>query len=85
MNVLNLEHISKIYGEKKVLMMFPLVVHEATIGVIGINGTGKTTLLKMIAGLEIPDEGKVIRRRGFGLLIFLRIRNFRRGRMSFPM
>ena len=29
---------------------------------IGINGTGKTTLLKIIAGLEEPDEGQVIRR-----------------------
>ena len=29
-------------------------------GIIGINGTGKSTLLKMIAGLEEPDEGKII-------------------------
>lgn len=65
MNVLNLEHISKIYGEKKVFDDVSFGIHEADkIGVIGINGTGKTTLLKMIAGLEIPDEGEVIRQKG---------------------
>lgn len=65
MNVLNLEHISKIYGEKNIFEDVSFGIHEGDkIGVIGINGTGKTTLLKMIAGLETPDEGRVITQNG---------------------
>ena len=65
MNVLNLEHISKIYGEKTVFDDVSFGIHEGDkIGVIGINGTGKTTLLKMIAGLEAPDEGQIITQNG---------------------
>ena len=33
------------------------------VGLIGINGTGKSTLLKIVAGLEEPDDGSVVRRR----------------------
>lgn len=65
MNVLNLEHISKIYGEKTIFDDVSFGIHEGDkIGVIGINGTGKTTLLKMIAGLEEPDEGQIITQNG---------------------
>ena len=34
------------------------------IGIVGINGTGKTTLLRMIAGTEVPDDGQIIRQNG---------------------
>lgn len=65
MNVLNLEHISKIYGEKTIFDDVSFGIHEGDkIGVIGINGTGKTTLLKMIAGIEVPDDGQVIMQNG---------------------
>lgn len=65
MNVLNLEHISKIYGEKTIFDDVSFGIHEGDkIGVVGINGTGKTTLLKMIVGLEAPDEGQVIAQNG---------------------
>lgn len=60
MNILNIEHISKIYGEKKVFDDISYGIHEGDkIGIIGINGTGKTTLLRMLAGEEEPDEGTV--------------------------
>lgn len=65
MNVLNIEHISKIYGEKVIFDDVSYGIHEGDkIGIIGINGTGKTTLLKMIAGLEEPDDGQVVTQNG---------------------
>jgi len=65
MNILNIEHVSKIFGEKKIFDDVSYGIHEGDkIGIIGINGTGKTTLLKIIAGLEEPDEGKVIKQNG---------------------
>ena len=65
MNVLNIEHVSKMFGEKKIFDDVSYGVHEGEkIGIIGINGTGKTTLLKIIAGIEEPDEGQVIRQNG---------------------
>lgn len=65
MNILNLEHISKIYGDKVIFDDISYGVQEGEkIGIIGINGTGKTTLLRIIAGLEEPDEGQVITQNG---------------------
>lgn len=65
MNILNIEHVSKIFGEKKIFDDVSYGIHEGDkIGIIGINGTGKTTLLKIIAGLEETDEGQVIKQNG---------------------
>ena len=65
MNVLNIEHVSKIYGEKRIFDDVSYGIHEGDkIGIIGINGTGKTTLLKIIAGIEEPDEGQIIKQNG---------------------
>ena len=65
MNILNIEHVSKIFGEKKIFDDVSYGIHDGDkIGIIGINGTGKTTLLKMIAGLEETDEGQVICQNG---------------------
>ena len=65
MNLLNIEHISKIYGEKIIFDDASFGVQEGDkIGIVGINGTGKTTLLRMIAGTEVPDEGQIIRQNG---------------------
>lgn len=65
MNVLNIEHVSKIFGEKRIFDDVSYGIHEGDkIGIIGINGTGKTTLLKIIAGIEEPDEGQVIKQNG---------------------
>lgn len=62
MNIINIEHIYKIYGEKTVFEDASFGVHEGDkIGIVGINGTGKSTLLKMAAGLERPDTGQIIR------------------------
>lgn len=65
MNIINIEHISKIYGEKVIFDDASFGVHEGDkVGIVGINGTGKSTLLKLVAGLEETDSGQIIRRNG---------------------
>ncbi len=62
MNLLTVDNITKTYRHKKLFEQSSFYLQEGEkVGVIGINGTGKSTLLKMIAGLEEPDEGDVIR------------------------
>ena len=61
MSVINVEHISKLYGDMMILEDLSCSVDEGDkIGIIGINGTGKSTLLRIIAGEEEADEGKII-------------------------
>lgn len=60
MNLLSAEKISKSYSEKALFSQISLGINEGEkTGVIGINGTGKSTLLKVIAGIETPDEGRI--------------------------
>ncbi len=60
MNLITLENISKSYSEKTLLENISLGINEGEkIGIIGVNGTGKSTLLKIIAGAEIPDNGNI--------------------------
>lgn len=61
MNILSLDKITKAYGERKVFDEADFFLEDGEkVGIIGINGTGKSTLLKIMAGLEQPDSGKVI-------------------------
>lgn len=65
MNIINIEHISKIYGEKIIYEDASFGIQQGDkIGIVGINGTGKSTLLKMVTGEETPDEGQIIRQNG---------------------
>ena len=58
--LLSAEHISKNYGSKQLLEDVSLYLKERDcIGILGINGTGKSTLLKILAGIEPPDEGSI--------------------------
>ncbi|TJX15232.1 ABC-F family ATP-binding cassette domain-containing protein [Tissierella creatinini] len=62
MILLNIENVSKSYTEKTLLKNVSFGIMDGDkIGLIGINGTGKTTLLRLIAGVEEPDEGRIIR------------------------
>ena len=64
MNLLTAEHLTKVFTQRKLLDNADFSINEGEkIGVIGINGTGKSTLLRIIAGLEMPDEGQVVRGR----------------------
>lgn len=65
MNIINIEHITKRFGDKFLFEDASFGVQEGDkIGIVGINGTGKSTLLKMIAGEDEPDEGQIIRQNG---------------------
>ena len=62
MNILTLDHITKSFQNRKLLEDTSFYLQEQEkVGVIGINGTGKSTLLKLIAGLEEADSGTIIK------------------------
>lgn len=64
MNILNAEKISKTYGEKLLFDKVTLGLNKGDkVGVIGVNGTGKSTFLKIVAGIESADEGSIIKGR----------------------
>lgn len=59
-NLLNLESVSKAFDIRALLDSVSLGINEAErIGVVGRNGGGKSTLLKVMAGIEPPDEGRI--------------------------
>ena len=58
--LINFEHISKSYGERQLLENVTFYLHSGDrLGIVGVNGTGKSTLLKIAARREIPDTGKI--------------------------
>ena len=60
MNLLTIDKITKAYTDKILFKEISLGIQEGDkIGIIGINGTGKSTLLKIIAGIEEADTGEV--------------------------
>ena len=60
MRVLAAENISKSYGERALLSDVTLQINQGDkIGLIGVNGTGKSTLLRLLAGEEAPDGGSI--------------------------
>ena len=61
MNILNVENVSKTYMAKSVLNDVSVGISDTDkIGVVGINGTGKSTLLAIVAGVVEPDSGQVV-------------------------
>lgn len=62
MHVMTLENVSKSYSDKTLFDDINFSINDTDkIGLIGINGTGKSTLLRIIAGTEVPDTGNIIR------------------------
>ncbi len=65
MNILSLENISKNFGIKPLFENVTLGFEDTDkIGIIGANGSGKSTFLKVIAGTETPDAGRIVRAQG---------------------
>lgn len=65
MNLINLENVSKSYTDSKLLDQINFSMDDQEkVGIIGVNGTGKSTLLKLILGVEQPDEGKITKANG---------------------
>lgn len=62
MNLLTIKDMCKAYTDRTLFDHVDFSINEnEKIGVIGINGTGKSTLLKIVAGLDMPDEGSVVK------------------------
>lgn len=60
MSILSVDHLHKTYGDKTLFENLSFTISEKDrIGLIGVNGTGKSTLLKIIAGIESLDSGKI--------------------------
>jgi len=60
MSILSVENITKTYGEKILFNNISFTISEKQrIGLIGVNGTGKSTLLRIISDIETPEEGKI--------------------------
>ncbi|MEH7500527.1 ABC-F family ATP-binding cassette domain-containing protein [Neobacillus drentensis] len=68
MKMLTVENVSKTYGEKQLFSTISFTIKEKErVGLIGINGTGKSSLLKIIAGIDTPDEGKMITSKDYSI------------------
>jgi ATP-binding cassette subfamily F protein uup len=68
MNLLTIEHLTKSYTERLLFDDTSFSINEGDkIGLIGINGTGKSTLLRIVAGLEEPDQGNVVKGRNLDI------------------
>lgn len=84
MNVLNLEHISKTYGEKVIFDDISCGIHQGDkIGIIGINGTGKTTFLRILQVSRKPMKDRWLCRMAFVSHICRSILNFQRAQPFF--
>ena len=69
-NLINLENVSKTWGLKTLLDGVSLGVQTGDrIGVVGLNGGGKTTLLEVLTGIEPPDEGRVSHTNGLRMAV----------------
>ncbi|MDP4083526.1 MAG: ABC-F family ATP-binding cassette domain-containing protein [Bacillota bacterium] len=61
MKMLTVENVSKTYGEKLLFNQISFTIAEKErVGLIGVNGTGKSSLLKILAGVDIPDNGSIV-------------------------
>lgn len=77
MILLTAQNISKTYMERKVLDEVSFYLNEGDkVGIIGINGTGKSTLLRILAGAEQPDSGEMIRTNGIRISYLPQIPEF---------
>ncbi len=68
MKIFSAEKITKTYGEKRLFEEISFhITEKERIGIIGVNGTGKSSLLKLIAGIDGPDSGKFTHPRDYSI------------------
>lgn len=80
MNLVTIEHLTKSYTERLLFDDAAFSIHEGEkVGLLGINGTGKSTLLKILAGLEEPDGGSVVCRRNLYIRYLTQTPEFKEG------
>lgn len=80
MNLINIENITKNYTDTPLFADASFTVDEMEkVGIIGINGTGKTTLLKMLIGMETPDKGTITRANNIVIRYLPQTPDFQRG------
>lgn len=80
MNLLTIEHLKKSYTERLLFDDTAFSINEGEkVGLIGINGTGKSTLLRIVAGLEEPDDGSVVKGRSLYIRYLPQIPEFESG------
>ena len=80
MNLVTIEHLTKSYTERLLFDDTSFSINEGEkVGIIGINGTGKSTLLKIVAGQEEPDDGTVARSRNLDIRFLPQNPQFRDG------
>ena len=80
MNLVTIEHLTKSYTERLLFDDTSFSINEGEkIGLIGVNGTGKSTLLKIVAGLEDADSGSVVRGRSLYIRFLSQIPEFAEG------
>lgn len=80
MNLVTIEHLTKSYTERLLFDDTAFSISEGEkVGLLGINGTGKSTLLKILAGLEDPDEGSVVQRRNLYIRYLPQTPEFKEG------
>jgi ABC transport system ATP-binding/permease protein len=61
LKMISIENVTKTYGEKKLFNNISFTINEKErVGLIGVNGTGKSSLLKIVAGIDFPDSGEIV-------------------------
>jgi ABC transport system ATP-binding/permease protein len=68
LKMISIENVSKTYGEKKLFNEISFTISEKErVGLIGINGTGKSSLLKIVAGIDFPDSGEIVAAKDYSI------------------
>jgi ABC transport system ATP-binding/permease protein len=68
MKVISIENVTKTYGEKELFNDISFTIAEKErVGLIGVNGTGKSSLLKIVAGMDLPDSGEIVKPKDYSI------------------
>ena len=63
--MISIQHLDKYFGKKDLFIDCELFIGPGDrVGLVGENGTGKTTILRMLLGLEAPNSGKIVKPKG---------------------